>query len=57
MHSTVKKMNKHVTKLEKDMEEAKDKFEAAQRKVKLSHYEISNSVILNSFLFFFYKRH
>jgi hypothetical protein len=33
MHSTIKKMNKHVTKLLKDVEEAKDKQEAAQRKV------------------------
>lgn len=34
MHSTIKKMNKHVTKLQKDMEEAKDKFEAAQRRAR-----------------------
>ena len=33
MHSTIKKMNKHVTKLQKEVEEARDKMEAVQRRV------------------------
>lgn len=31
MHATIKKMNKHVTKLQKEVEEAKDKLEAHRR--------------------------
>jgi hypothetical protein len=34
MHATIKKMNKHVAKLQKEVEEAKDSLEAAQRKVR-----------------------
>lgn len=33
MHATIKKMNKHVAKLQKEVEDAKDRLEAAQRKV------------------------
>ena len=33
MHATISKMNKHVAKLRKELDEAKDKMEAAQRKV------------------------
>ena len=36
MHSTIKKMNKHVIKLQKDVEEARDRYDAAQRRVRLS---------------------
>ena len=31
MHATIKKMNKHVTKLLKEVEEARDKLEASRR--------------------------
>jgi len=30
MHSTIKKMNKHVSKLQKELDEARDKFDAAE---------------------------
>ena len=33
MHSTIKKMNKHVIKLQKEVEEARDKLEAVDRRV------------------------
>ena len=33
MHSTIKKMNKHVSKLQRDVDDAKDKREAYQRRV------------------------
>ena len=31
MHATIKKMNKHVMKLQKEVEDARDKLEAHQR--------------------------
>ncbi|XP_064620133.1 nuclear cap-binding protein subunit 1-like [Lineus longissimus] len=34
MHATIKKMNKHVAKLQKEVEDAKDRLEAAQRKLR-----------------------
>ena len=34
MHSTIKKMSKHVDKLQKDVEDSKDKLEAFKRKVR-----------------------
>ena len=37
MHSSIKKMNKHVHKLYKEVEDAKDKLEAAERRVCTAH--------------------
>ncbi|XP_013421265.1 nuclear cap-binding protein subunit 1-like [Lingula anatina] len=34
LHSTIRKMNKHVAKLQKEVEEAKDKLEAAERRAR-----------------------
>ncbi|ELT97533.1 hypothetical protein CAPTEDRAFT_202900 [Capitella teleta] len=34
MHSSIKKMNKHVQKLTKEVEDAKDRFEAAERRAR-----------------------
>ena len=38
MHSTIKKMNKHVSKLQRDVDDAKDKREAYQRRVSTESY-------------------
>ena len=35
MHSSIKKMNKHVQKLYKEVDEAKDRLEAAERRVRM----------------------
>lgn len=34
MHATIRKMSKQVDKLQQDVEDAKDKLDAAKRKVK-----------------------
>ena len=34
MHATIKKMNKHVMRLQKEVEDARDRYDAHQRKVK-----------------------
>ncbi len=35
MHATIKKMNKHVMRLQKEVDDARDKYDAYQRKVSL----------------------
>lgn len=55
MHATIKKMNKHVAKLQKEVEDAKDRLEAAQRKVnklRLSSWCIWYQNILSLVVFY-----
>ena len=37
MHATIKKMNKHVMRLQKEVDDARDKYDAYQRKVCLTY--------------------
>lgn len=49
MHATIRKMSKQVDKLQQDVEDAKDKLDAAKRKVKKKYY-FENSVILKTMI-------
>lgn len=51
MHATIRKMSKQVDKLQQDVEDAKDKLDAAKRKVKKKYYfENTCSVILKTMI-------
>lgn len=51
MHATIRKMSKQVDKLQQDVEDAKDKLDAAKRKVKKKyHFENTCSVILKTMI-------
>lgn len=43
MHATIRKMSKQVDKLQQDVEDAKDKLDAAKRKVKKNILKIVSS--------------
>ena len=44
MHGTIKKMNKQVMKLQKEVEEMKDRLEAAELKVSRTHSPEENLI-------------